>query len=86
MGESTSEAAVPGIVENGDSLVVVTIRPDPTRSFRPHNLALTKEQAVRLLDDLYHLLAPGLGDAQIAEWLQLFQDVAEIKGLHSSSS
>jgi len=42
---------------SGESVVVITVRPEPT-SFRPHNLALKKTQAVRLLKDLESLLRP----------------------------
>ena len=36
-------------------MVIITVRPDPD-NFRPHNIALKKAQAVRLLKDLESLL------------------------------
>jgi len=38
-----------------EPVVVITVRPEPN-SFRPHNIALKKTQAVRLLKDLESLL------------------------------
>jgi hypothetical protein len=40
-----------------EEVVIITVRPQPD-SFRPHNLALKKAQAVRLLRDLERLLRP----------------------------
>ena len=43
-----------------EPVVVIAVRPDPD-SFHPHNLALKKTQAVRLLRDLERLLrSPGM--------------------------
>ena len=44
-------------VANEQPVIVITIRPDPP-NFRPHNIALTKEQAWRLATDLGSLLLP----------------------------
>jgi hypothetical protein len=57
LGMSVADDTVDGIVEAGETVLVVTIRPDPTESFRPHNLAITQAQANRLLDDLHSALA-----------------------------
>ena len=40
-----------------DEVVIITVRPQPN-SFHPHNIALKKAQAVRLLKDLESLLRP----------------------------
>ena len=65
-------------------VAMITIRDDPgngrphvdsttqnaqTGDFRPHNLALTREQALRLRDDLNHLfqVVPAFRDPQEAE-------------------
>ena len=40
----------------GRPIVVFTVRPEPDRSWRPHNLGLTVAQAERLRDDLTALL------------------------------
>jgi len=41
--------------DSTDEVVIITARPAPD-SFRPHNLALKKARAVRLLRDLESLL------------------------------
>lgn len=78
---SFADASVEGIVETGEPVIVVTIRPDPTESFRPHNLAITQAQAIRLLDDLHNALAVVLTDEQVAEWLGTLQGVAAARRL-----
>jgi hypothetical protein len=40
----------------GRPIVLVTVRPEPDRSWRPHNLGLTIDAAKRLRDDLVNLL------------------------------
>lgn len=40
-----------------DAVVIITVRPEPN-SFHPHNIALKKAQAIRLLKDLESLLRP----------------------------
>lgn len=40
-----------------DEVVIITVRPQPN-SFHPHNIALKKAQAIRLLKDLESLLRP----------------------------
>ncbi|MHB8971289.1 MAG: hypothetical protein ACYC4N_12650 [Pirellulaceae bacterium] len=44
-------------VANEQPVIVITIRPDPS-TFRPHNIALTKDQAWRLATDLGSILLP----------------------------
>jgi hypothetical protein len=39
-----------------EPVVLLTIRPEPERTFRPHNLILAMPQARRLRDDLHRLL------------------------------
>lgn len=55
---AVANSTVEGIVEAGETVILVTIRPEPTLNFHPHILALTHAQAVRLLDDLRSLLSP----------------------------
>lgn len=44
-------------VANDQPVIVITIRPDPP-NFWPHNIALTKDQAWRLVTDLGSILLP----------------------------
>jgi hypothetical protein len=37
-------------------MVVLTIRPEPSRTFSPQNVMLTKAQAERLLEDVKRVL------------------------------
>lgn len=67
MTKAIANAPVEGIVEAGDTVIVVAIRPEPTESFHTHNLALTYAQAVRFLEDLQSVLAPILSTEQVVE-------------------
>lgn len=48
-------AAAPGEPPSGEKTVILTIRPDQN-SFRPHNIALSRPQAIRLLRSLRTVL------------------------------
>lgn len=85
MTRATANAAVNGIVEVGEPVVVLTVRPEPTINFHAHNIALTQPQAIRLLDDLHNLLAPILSNEQVAEWLLLLEDEAAERRINISS-
>ena len=53
LGISQATGSPPGT----DEVVIITVRPQPD-NFRPHNIALKKAQAIRLLKDLESLLRP----------------------------
>ncbi len=52
-----------------ERIVIITIRPDLPSSFRPHNLAIVRSQAERLLEDLKTVLSRS------AVWLVLLGSV-----------
>lgn len=54
-------AAGPGTTRSGELMIIVTIRPDPAPSFRPHNLALSRPQAIRLFKSLRTALRQSTG-------------------------
>lgn len=56
MCRATADAPVKGILEEGEPVVVIAVRPEPVKNFHIHNLSLTQAQAIRLLDDLHNLL------------------------------
>lgn len=60
LSRSFAGAPIEGKVEENDALVVLTIRPDPLINYRPHNIAITQDQAIRLLQDLHAALDPVL--------------------------
>jgi len=45
-------AAGPGLTRTGERTVIITIRPEPGVNFRPHNLAISRPQAIRLFKSL----------------------------------
>lgn len=53
-------AAAPGQAKSGEPTVILTIRPD-WGSFRPHNIALSRPQAARLLKSLQRVLRQMAG-------------------------
>lgn len=81
LARSFAEAPIDGVLEQGEPVIVLTIRPDPIQNFRPHNLALTQSQAIRLLEDLHGVLAPVLTNEQVSEWLYALQGVAAARHL-----
>ncbi|MHB0958232.1 MAG: hypothetical protein ACYC0X_12200 [Pirellulaceae bacterium] len=62
---SLVDAPVKGIMEAGEPVIMVTVRPDPIESFRPHNLAITQI----------------LSNEQVVEWLCTLQAVAAARPL-----
>lgn len=81
LARSFAEASIEGVLQQGEPVIVLTIRPDPIQNFRPHNLALTQSQAIRLLEDLHGVLAPALTNEQVSEWLYALQGVAAARRL-----
>ena len=53
-------AAAPGQSKSGEPTVILTIRPDRD-SFRPHNIALSRPQAARLMKSLRKVLRQSAG-------------------------
>lgn len=49
-------SVAPGESTTGEPTVILTIRPEPTKNFRPHNIALNRPQAIRLLRSLRTVL------------------------------
>lgn len=49
-------SVAPGESATGQPTVILTIRPEPTKNFRPHNIALSRPQAIRLLRSLRTVL------------------------------
>ena len=58
-------ASVEGIVEEGEPVVLITVRPEPVKNFHIHHIAITQPQALRLLEDLHNMLDPVLSDTKI---------------------
>ncbi len=52
-------ASASGHNEQGPA-VIITIRPDMPKSFRPHNIAMSADQAARLRDDLNRLFEDSI--------------------------
>lgn len=66
-------AVAPGEAQSGEPTVILTIRPEPSKNFRPHNIALSRPQAIRLLRSLRTVLRQsasvlllGLGLSSVA--------------------
>jgi len=49
-------SVAPGESQSGEPTVILTIRPEPSKNFRPHNIALSRSQAIRLLKSLRTVL------------------------------
>lgn len=49
-------SVAPGESTTGEPTVILTIRPEPSKNFRPHNIAISRPQAIRLLRSLRTVL------------------------------
>lgn len=54
-------SVAPGESQSGEPTVILTIRPEPSKNFRPHNIALSRSQAIRLLRSLRTVLRQSAG-------------------------